>query len=67
MGGSDVELTFCDMHVFHFSKVYFCTTCIFKNAEKQNFISEYTFTSVQKNEEYVHPRKTAEPLLLWRN
>ena len=36
MGGSDVQLIFCDIHVFHFSKVYFCTTHIFKNVEKQN-------------------------------
>jgi hypothetical protein len=36
MGGWDVQLIFCDMHLFHFSKVYFCTTYIFKNVEKQN-------------------------------
>jgi len=74
-GGHDVQFIFCDMHVFHFSEVYFCTTYIFKNVEKQNFyfwIHIYISTKKKKKkkkktEESVHPRKRAEPLMLWRN
>lgn len=67
MGGSDVQLIFCDMHVFHFSKVYFCTTYIFKNVEKQNFYFRIHIYISTKNEEYVHPRERTEPLLLQSN
>jgi hypothetical protein len=46
MGGNDVQFIFCDMHVF---PKYISAQLIFSRLHRSRiFISEYTFTSVQK-------------------
>jgi len=69
------NLYFVTCMYFTFPK-YISAQLIFSRMERSRiFISEYTFTSAQKKkkkkkkktEESVHPRKRAEPLMLWRN
>jgi len=61
------NLYFATCMYFTLPKYIFARLKFQERREAEIFISECTFRSVQENEVYVHPRKMAEPLLLWRN